>query len=129
MLCTHAVAALKHKHLVHKQAWSCTFVLNEIVDTLESHPVRKGGKAFNGAYGLVAVCLFTIATVTYGSIGDEALNVSWFLDAFTSPKWLLIVANLVRCSFFTMLTTNTQPSRRPLCCRLSLVTTSISCRF
>lgn len=82
-------------------AWGCAFVLVEIVNTikdgepdaLEAHPVREGRKAFNYAYVMVAVILFTVAITTYGSVGDDAPG--WFLNAFESPQWLLIMANLV----------------------------------
>lgn len=81
-------------------------MLIEIVDTIKDGPsegsqgseswaVQRGRKAFNWAYAMVAVILFTVAIVTYGSVGDDAPG--WFLDAFETPQWLLIFANLVCC--------------------------------
>lgn len=72
--------------------WSVAFVLVEIVDTIAHEPIRRARKAFNYSYAAVAVILFSVAVVTYGSVGDMAP--SWFLDSFTTPQWLIIVANL-----------------------------------
>lgn len=73
-------------------SWSVAFVLVEIVDTIAHEPIRRGRKAFNISYTLVAVVLFSVGIVTYGSVGDNAP--SWFLDAFSSPEWLIVLANL-----------------------------------
>lgn len=75
-------------------SFSVSSVLMEIVDTIAEKPVQNGQKAFSAAYAMVAAILFSIAIVTYGSVGDSAPN--WFLDAFTAPAWVIITANLVR---------------------------------
>lgn len=80
--------------LILQFAWSCSFVLVEIVDTIGgAEPMRRGRKAFNAAYAMVSVILFAVAIATYGSVGDNAQ--SWFLNSFDTPQWLLIIANLV----------------------------------
>ena len=80
--------------LVAQFAWGCAFVLVEIVDCIDDKPVQRGRKAINAAYAMVAVILFAVGIATYGSVGDDAPG--WFLNAFTTPEWLIILANIVR---------------------------------